>query len=63
MIEKKQLEEFIGKFCKLILNNGYNYIGYLKEVGETSIKFDDRFDGIYLFDIDYIKSVGGVKDE
>ena len=61
MIEKKQLKLFVGKFCKLILNNGFSYIGYLREVGETSIKFDDRFDGIYFFDISFIKSIGGVR--
>jgi len=67
MIEKEELEVFVNKFCKLILSNGFNYIGTVKKVTETSVTFDDRFDGIYVFDISFIKSIcvvrGGSDDK
>ena len=63
MIEKQHLEIFVNKFCKLTLNNGFSYIGTLKEVSETSITFDDRFDGISIFDTRFVKSICEVKGE
>ncbi len=58
MIEKRQLELFVNKRCKLILSNGFSYCGTLKHISETSVTFEDRFDGLKIIDISYIKSIG-----
>jgi len=63
MVEKKQLELFINKYCKLILSNGFSYCGLLKSISETSITFEDRFDGLKIIDINYIKSIGEIRGE
>lgn len=66
MIEKKQLKLFVGRSCKIILSNGFSYCGILKNISETSITFEDRFDGLKIFDTSIIKSIGeirGGKDE
>ena len=63
MIEKQQLEIFVNKFCKLTLNDGFSYIGTVKAITETSITFDDRFDGTYIFDTRFVKSICEVKGE
>ena len=61
MVERKQLELFIGRYCKLILSNGFSYCGILKHISETSVTFDDRFDGLKIFDVSIIKSIGEVR--
>lgn len=61
MIEKKDLEIFVNKYCKLILSNGFSYCGMLMHISETSITFEDRFDGLKIFDISIIKSIGEVR--
>ena len=58
MIEKEDLMYFLDKYCMLILENGFTYSGILKKINEESIVFDDRFQGIKLFDLSIIKSVG-----
>ncbi|MCF7859698.1 MAG: hypothetical protein K9N07_10330 [Candidatus Cloacimonetes bacterium] len=60
---KDELEIFVDKYCKLILKDGFSYIGRLKKVSETSVTFDDRFDGIYLFDISSVKSICEVRGD
>lgn len=61
MIEKEELELFINKYCRIILNNGYSYAGYLRKVTLASIVFEDRFDGLKVFDTSIITSIGEVK--
>jgi len=58
MLEKKQLDLFLNKNCKIILSNGFSYSGILKEVSETTIVFEDRFEGLKIFDLNIISGIG-----
>lgn len=63
MIEKKQLDLFLNKNCKIILSNGFSYSGILKEVSETTLVFEDRFEGLMIFDLSIIRSIGQVGEK
>lgn len=63
MMRKEELELFKDKYCKLILSNGFGYCGYIKQITEETLFFEDRFDGLKIFDISIIKSIGEVRGE
>jgi len=57
-MERKQLNFFVNKYCKIILSNGFTYCGILKEVNETTLVFEDRFEGLKIFDLTIITGIG-----
>lgn len=58
MIEKDELNLFINQQCKIILSNGFTYTGILRKINNSSILFEDRFDGLKILDISIIKGIG-----
>ena len=64
MITIEQITPFKGMYCKIILSNGFAYCGVLKEISDSTVLFEDRYDGKKLIDISIIRSIGGVsRDE
>ena len=64
-MEKKYLEEFYQKKVKVKLNlkNGKFYTGIIKELGEHTLIFLDKFGAEIPFDYDGISYVEPVRRE
>lgn len=58
MMEREDLTYFLNKYCTIILENGFTYTGILKKINDNSIVFDDRFQGIKIFDLNIITGIG-----
>ena len=64
-MEKKYLEEFYKKKVKVKLNlkNGKFYTGVIKELGEHTLIFLDKFGAEIPFDYDGISYVEPMREE
>jgi len=60
MINKKEIENFLGRNCRLILKNGFVFSGTVSSIEENSFFFIDKKTGSVKFDyeaIDHIEQV------
>jgi len=56
-MRRDQLELFKNRLSNIILSNGFSYTGFIKEISNESITFEDRFSGIMLIDINSIRMI------
>ncbi|RJQ16849.1 hypothetical protein C4573_02175 [Candidatus Woesearchaeota archaeon] len=57
-MEREDLTYFVNKYCNIILENGFTYTGILKKINDNTIVFDDRFQGLKIFDLSIITGIG-----
>lgn len=57
MMKNEDLNEFLGKNIQIVLENDFQYNGYIKSVSNGILKFQDKMVGLMLIRIDEIKIV------
>ena len=60
-MKQTPIKDFIGKYCRIILINGYFYTGYVVALVKNQILFIDKIKGNMKFNIDNIFVIGSSK--
>jgi hypothetical protein len=57
-MNKEVLDKFIGRECRLILENGFGFSGKLESIEKDVVKFRDRYEGLKFFDVSFVRGIG-----
>ena len=62
-MDVESIKDFVGKKCRIVLKNDYNYTAIIPKFVGTTFTVKDKFGDIVRIDCDYIATIQEISNQ